>query len=99
MQPSPQISIITVVFNCEALIERTINSVLSQTDVHLEYIIIDGDSSDGTISIINKYKDQINTIVSENSMIESLPNMSLFQAGLTTGSNRTGSSELLTTVC
>ena len=65
MQSSPKISIITVVFNGESLIERTIKSVLTQTYSNVEYIIIDGASTDNTLSIINKYKDGIHTIISE----------------------------------
>ena len=60
-----KISIITVVFNGKALIERTINSVLSQTYSAIEYIIIDGGSSDGTLDIVQSYKSGITKIISE----------------------------------
>ena len=60
-----KISIITVVFNGRALIERTINSVLSQTYSAIEYIIIDGCSSDGTLDIVQSYKSGITKIISE----------------------------------
>ena len=60
------ISIITVVKNREDVIEKCIKSVLNQNYKNIEYIIIDGNSSDGTISIINKYKDKISTVLSEN---------------------------------
>jgi glycosyltransferase involved in cell wall biosynthesis len=59
MLVSPKISIITVVYNGVTLIERTINSVLSQTYQSIEYIIIDGASSDGTLEIIEQYQDKI----------------------------------------
>jgi glycosyltransferase involved in cell wall biosynthesis len=62
---SPLISIITVVFNGEKHIEQTILSVLSQTYKNIEYILIDGDSSDNTFCIIKKYKPQISTFISE----------------------------------
>lgn len=65
-QKSPILSVITVVYNDEKNIERTIQSVLRQTYPHIEYIIIDGASKDNTINIINKYKDQIAKIVSEH---------------------------------
>lgn len=61
----PQISIITVCFNSEKFIEETINSVLSQDYENLQYIIIDGGSNDKTMDIVQKYKSQISTIVSE----------------------------------
>lgn len=60
-----KISIITTCYNCKATIEKTINSVLSQDYLDIEYIIIDGGSKDGTLEIINKYKDKISRIVSE----------------------------------
>ncbi len=60
-----KISIITASFNSGQTIEQTIKSVLDQTGVYLEYIIIDGGSKDGTLEIINKYKDRITKIVSE----------------------------------
>lgn len=59
------ISIITIVLNGVDEIEETIKSILSQKYVNLEYIIIDGKSTDGTLEIIEKYKDKITTIVSE----------------------------------
>ena len=64
MQFNPKISIITVVYNAKSLIERTINSVLSQTYTNIEYIIIDGGSSDGTLEIAEKYQHQIAVILS-----------------------------------
>lgn len=60
-----KISIITVVFNDKALIEKTILSCLSQKYPNIEYIIIDGDSKDGTLAIIDKYKSRLSYFVSE----------------------------------
>ena len=59
------ISIITVVFNASSLIEKTIQSVLSQSYKHIEYIIIDGNSTDGTKEIIKKYEKDLVYWVSE----------------------------------
>ena len=61
----PLISIITVVFNGEKYLEQTIQSVISQTYDNVEYIIIDGGSTDGTLEIIKKHEDQIDYWVSE----------------------------------
>ena len=61
----PKISIITVCYNSALHIEECIQSVVSQDYPNLEYIIIDGGSSDGTLDIISKYKDKIAYFVSE----------------------------------
>lgn len=61
----PLISIITIVYNAESTIEQTIISVLEQTYSNVEYIIIDGGSTDGTLKIINRYKDKIAKWISE----------------------------------
>jgi len=59
------ITIITVSKNAEETLERCIKSVLSQKYQNIEYIIIDGDSSDRTKKIIDKYKSKISFVVSE----------------------------------
>jgi|AntAceMinimDraft_15_1070371.scaffolds.fasta_scaffold20543_2 glycosyltransferase involved in cell wall biosynthesis len=59
------VSIITIVRNGVDQIEETIKSVISQKDVNLQYIIIDGNSTDGTLGIIEKYKGHINIVISE----------------------------------
>ena len=61
----PKLTVITIVYNNVRDIERTINSVLKQTYKSIEYIIIDGKSTDGTLTIIEKYKSNISKIVSE----------------------------------
>lgn len=60
----PLITIITVVFNGEKTIEQTIRSVLNQSYKNIEYIIIDGLSTDGTLEVITPYNDKI-TVISE----------------------------------
>lgn len=62
---NPKISIITIVFNNVRDIAYTIESVLGQTYPHVEYIIIDGASDDGTMNVINGYRDRITQILSE----------------------------------
>ena len=52
----PLITIITVVYNGVKTLEQTIQSVLKQTYSNIEYIIIDGESTDGTLDIIKKYE-------------------------------------------
>jgi len=60
-----QCSIITVVYNDVENIERTIESVISQKNIDTEYIVIDGGSSDGTMDVVNRYKNGIDYIISE----------------------------------
>lgn len=62
---SPIVSIITVVYNGEKYIEQTIKSVLGQTYQNIEYIIIDGGSTDSTVEIIKRYDHAIDYWVSE----------------------------------
>jgi len=61
----PLVSIVTTVYNGEKYIEDTIQSVLSQTYDKIEYIIIDGGSTDRTVEIIRKYEDKITYWISE----------------------------------
>ena len=62
---SPTLSVITIVYNNVKDIERTMLSVLNQSYANLEYIVVDGASTDGTLQIIHKYKDRIAQLVSE----------------------------------
>jgi len=61
----PALTVITIVYNNVRDIERTIKSVLNQTHKNLEYIIIDGKSTDGTMAVIDKYRTQLSKVVSE----------------------------------
>jgi glycosyltransferase involved in cell wall biosynthesis len=62
---TPLISIVTVVYNGEKYLEQTIQSVINQTYKNIEYIIIDGGSTDGTLEIVKKYSEHISYWVSE----------------------------------
>lgn len=55
-----KVSIITIAYNSEASIERTIKSVLNQTYEYIEYVVVDGASKDGTLNIIKKYEPSFN---------------------------------------
>lgn len=59
------ITVVTVTYNCSNIIEKTLQSVLLQNYSWIEYIVIDGFSSDGTKEIIEKYKDRISIYISE----------------------------------
>ena len=61
-----KISVITVVRNAVDKIESTVKSVLAQDYGNVEYIIIDGCSTDGTLGIIDRYRDRLAVLVSEN---------------------------------
>jgi glycosyltransferase involved in cell wall biosynthesis len=60
-----KISIITVVYNGEAYLRDCIESIIHQSYPNVEYIIVDGDSTDGTLSIIEEYKMHIHQLISE----------------------------------
>ena len=60
-----KITVITVCYNAEGHIEQAIKSVLSQTYKNIEYIIVDGKSTDKTLEIVNRYKENISKIISE----------------------------------
>ncbi len=69
----PLVSIVTVTFNAELTLEKTILSVINQNFISFEYIIIDGGSHDNTINIIDKYKNKI-------SYWESSPDKGIYDA-------------------
>lgn len=63
--PHPKFSIITVTYNAAKVLEDTIQSIVTQTYKNLEYIIVDGGSTDETLDIIHKYQEHITTVISE----------------------------------
>lgn len=60
-----KVSIITIAFNSEETIEDTIKSVIDQDYPDIEYIIVDGKSTDTTLEIVDKYKDGVSRVISE----------------------------------
>ena len=62
MSKNIKISIITVCYNAVKTIEETIKSILKQDYDNLEYIIIDGSSTDQTVSVVNRYKNKFDNI-------------------------------------
>jgi glycosyltransferase involved in cell wall biosynthesis len=62
---NPVVTIITVCYNCSDTIAATVQSVLNQDYKPIQYLIIDGASTDGTLEIINKYRENIDQVISE----------------------------------
>ena len=60
----PVISIVTVVFNGKEEIARTVESVLAQDYPRIQYLVIDGESTDGTVEVIRKYENKLDVFVS-----------------------------------
>ena len=65
MQLQPTFSIITITYNAVRLVEQTLLNVLSQSYPNIEYIVIDGGSTDGTVDIIRRYESGLAYWVSE----------------------------------
>ena len=62
---APKFTIITITYNAEKVLEDTIQSIITQTYKNIEYILVDGASTDKTMEIVNKYRDHIHTVISE----------------------------------
>ena len=63
--PHPKFSIITVTYNAGKVLEDTIQSVVFQTYRNVEYIIVDGGSTDNTLDVVHKYQERICKVISE----------------------------------
>ncbi len=64
-QPTPKLTVITVVYNNVSDIERTLLSVINQTYANIEYVVVDGKSTDGTLEVLKRYETRIAKLVSE----------------------------------
>jgi glycosyltransferase involved in cell wall biosynthesis len=62
---APKVSIVTVCYNSEATVRDTVESVLAQDYPNIEYIVIDGASTDATMQILEEYRDRIDVLISE----------------------------------
>ena len=65
LYPHPKFSVITVTYNAGKVLEDTIQSVVFQTYRNVEYIIVDGNSKDNTLEIVDKYRNRISQVISE----------------------------------
>ncbi len=61
----PRVSIVTATYNSAKTVEDTLRSVIGQTYRNIEYIIVDGGSTDGTLDILDRYRDHIAVLISE----------------------------------
>jgi len=68
MKEPVEFSIITVTYNCADSLEKTILSVINQCDANFEYIIVDGQSTDGTLAVIEKYRSSLTSWISEKDL-------------------------------
>src|SRR5687768_15687660 len=62
---NPKISVITINLNNQIGLRKTLESVVNQTSESFEYIVVDGSSTDGSVEVLNKYKDRIAHLRSE----------------------------------
>lgn len=63
--PAPLLTIVTVTKNCAATLEKTLRSVAAVKNADIEYIVVDGVSTDGTLDLLARYEDLVDQLVSE----------------------------------
>lgn len=61
----PKVSIITICYNAAQTIEKTLQSVAAQTYPNIEYLIIDGQSKDETLAVVDRYREHVTRVISE----------------------------------
>ena len=74
------VTVLTVSFNAEATISRTIESVMNQTYKNIEYIVIDGASQDNTAEIARSYVEKFNSQEGRNMTVISEPDKGMYDA-------------------
>ena len=55
----PKVSIITITYNADSSLKKTIESIVDQTNKEFEYLLVDGNSTDDTISIIQEFENRV----------------------------------------
>ena len=59
VSPRPSVTVVTVSYNAADSIEKTIENVLTQRGIDLEYVVVEGGSTDGTQSLVERYRDSL----------------------------------------
>lgn len=80
MKPKPLVTILTVSYNSEKTISRTIEAVLNQTYPNIEYIIIDGASKDKTAEVAKSYQERFNNVEGRSLLVISEPDKGMYDA-------------------
>jgi glycosyltransferase involved in cell wall biosynthesis len=77
----PKISVVTITYNAEAALQRTLDSVLSQSYPYVEHLIIDGASTDGTLALVEQYREEsTEQAASHEVVVQSEPDRGIYDA-------------------
>jgi len=77
----PKISVVTITYNAEAVLQRTLDSVLSQSYPYVEHLIIDGASTDGTLALVEQYREEsTEQAASHEVVVQSEPDRGIYDA-------------------